>query len=1461
MIHGQKWGWRAAAVKLLVAPVVAAGVVAGMTPAAHAQSKATPAPATAQPAGRNMDPKEVLKLGREALKAGQLDKALDLAKKADASNATGRWGLFDDTPESLEKDIATARGKAGKVEADKLAKAAKELYAKPAKTPGERLANLDQAYAMADKAVTLAGPTDFLDDVFGSSDRPEKLKKEVDAARSSLRKSNPGVVSQALAKTPATPGTPAVQQALATGKPADGSRVKPAGYPAPSIPAPSAVTALTSPKADAAKLVADGRTLLRTGRVVDAKAKAADAAKLSATFTATEDSPDALTRDCLADGKARVDGMVREAEARVATKDFAAAESKLTGAGQLAATMGFSARLIDDRLAAVRKLSSAPTAVAAAPTVPAAPVVLPTAPPMPTNAASSGIAVPTLTPTPAAVVAAPIVPAVVAVTPTPTPIVVAVTPTPVVVVPGEVVGLTMPVLPAAPAASPVVVALAPAPVATPAVAALEPAAPKVPGALDGAQLLETARAALRSNDIEMARKLAVQALNAGSKDEAQALLREIDAESYSKQRKEAVTSFTNAVGLVTMKQYDQALMAFKLIDADALTADQKPRYAEMVRECEGEIAKIKAASVPVAVVAMQEPKVTVATPTEAVPKKGVTTPVAPPAVALAPADAGLTGQVKAMADADFQKMRSEGLEAESKAKAAFDRGETDLAIVTLTDFVAKVKASKLTESRQYNLLQTVDRRLANFRVMKRQTDFYTMEAKDKDDGRARVAGKQLAERQKQDDIKRKVAEVNELSKKGQYRPAEELALQLKTLDPDDASINAIYEITKRQRRVKDYETIKGNKEAAVLGLLNEAEKLGQVPTDGQPLMVDQQRMMLGRLRGDGNNLHVKPLSQVEREIEVRLERPITVEFTNDVTLQDAIGQIRVKTGLNITTDTAALAEDPTALTKTLVNESLKDLSLRNVLTVLLSKANLKFVVENDVITITTEKRARGKLVTKVFSVMELVTPIPDYALAPHQQLAKALSGGAPAPAWVASNNGAATYSPTGGMKGGELVTGGAIPGVTNNGGGAILQNDQTPLASSATLAKSGRQNHSEQLMRLIKGMVKPYSWADEGGAGKLQYFDIGGALVVNQTADVIADVQNLLESLRRLQEVSVSVEIRVMSLSESFFERIGVDFAMNIKTKHRGQFEQSLTTGQFRPEPFINNVDTNNAVVGYNPTAGGYTSDLNVPVRTNSFGLGVPPFGGYPGPGNGGLGIGLAFLNDIQVFLFMEAAAGDRRVSTMQAPKITLFNGQTASIFVGDVSFFTTGLDVINVGGQFVYIPRNTPIPIGNQTQVGAQASLPGISIAVQAIVSSDRRFVRLNLTPTLSSLTNATVPLFPVTAFITPVFEGGSQGVPIPFTQFFQQPQITEINVQTTVSCPDGGTVVLGGLKTLSEGRNEFGPPVLSQIPYINRLFRNQGIGRETRHIMIMVTPRIIIQSEEELNQTGSVTGAAPGL
>ena len=57
----------------------------------------------------------------------------------------------------------------------------------------------------------------------------------------------------------------------------------------------------------------------------------------------------------------------------------------------------------------------------------------------------------------------------------------------------------------------------------------------------------------------------------------------------------------------------------------------------------------------------------------------------------------------------------------------------------------------------------------------------------------------------------------------------------------------------------------------------------------------------------------------------------------------------------------------------------------------------------------------------------------------------------------------------------------------------------------------------------------------------------------------------------------------------------------------------------------------------------------------------------------------------------------------------------------------------------------------------------------------------------------------------------------------------------------------LLGGVKRLREGRTMAGVPILNKIPYISRLFKNTGVGRETESLMMMVTPRIIIQEEEE--------------
>ncbi len=262
-----------------------------------------------------------------------------------------------------------------------------------------------------------------------------------------------------------------------------------------------------------------------------------------------------------------------------------------------------------------------------------------------------------------------------------------------------------------------------------------------------------------------------------------------------------------------------------------------------------------------------------------------------------------------------------------------------------------------------------------------------------------------------------------------------------------------------------------------------------------------------------------------------------------------------------------------------------------------------------------------------------------------------------------------------------------------------------------------------------------------------------------------------------------------------------------------------------------------------------FSANLDVPFTQNSFGAAVPQFGGFDP--SGAASIGFAILSDVEAYFFIQASQGDRRTNVLQAPKVTLFNGQMAMI--SDTTQVPFVMSVIPVVGDFAAAQQPVIVVLSE-----------GTFMTVQAVVSADRRFVRLTVVPFFSNI--SAVNTFQFTGSNTTTTNSSRQGLQAAATDptklwnqtadsttntnsgtTVQLPSFASVTVSTTVSVPDGGTVLLGGIKSLSEGRNEFGVPILDKIPYLNRLFKNVGIGRETSSLMMMVTPRIIIQEEEE--------------
>ncbi|HEY7326264.1 MAG TPA: hypothetical protein VH592_01395 [Gemmataceae bacterium] len=948
------------------------------------------------------------------------------------------------------------------------------------------------------------------------------------------------------------------------------------------------------------------------------------------------------------------------------------------------------------------------------------------------------------------------------------------------------------------------------------------------------QLLDQARMELRSGQTANARRFAEEAVKLGAGEAGLAVVRSIDTEEDAQNRRRTNRTFDEVIVAYQNRDYRRASLILASVDTSKLDERRRGRLREILNTPE---MQPHAQANSIALTSGQDPAMSGAPTLQSDGQAGQ---------ARATDDMGqsILQRTRAMREVKFQQLRTEGLNVQSQALERFRTGQSDIAVDMLQEYLARLADEQLDPAQMAMLRRPIDSRLQQFQLLTAQADL----ANNRFDAKSRqvksdMAKAKNAEQVKQKNVAQLMKQYNELFHDAKYPEAEMVALRIKELDPDNPMATAAITMAKYQRNNSEYQRDKQSKEDLWLGAMHDVDQMGDRETvdNGISFSKDEARRKIIHGRKSLEGVSPQRSSSEERNIERKLTAPITISCTKQP-LREVLEYIRGEEGINIFIDEPALADKGIQLDAP-VDFKVDNIALKSALKLLLGLSHLTYVVADDVLKITTEDQARGKLKQVVFPVGDLVIAVENFGQVgalpdATTQLGmvnvnQALSGTAPMTAMT-------------GMPGGVTV-----PAVAHGGSMANAQPGNfasEPSGGGMQVTKQRAQTHEDMLIKLITNTIAPHSWAEQGGSGTIDFHPMTLALVVNQTPDIQDQIQDLLNALRRLLDQEVAVEVKFISIAEDFFERIGVNFNLNFLNKSRSAtgVQPQLVTGQFAQPGFINFFGPNNLISGLTP-AGTLTSDLNIPISQLTYPQAVPPFGGYPGiPGYGGLTMGLAFLSDIQVFLFMEAVAGDTRTNVMQAPKLTLFNGQTANIAVQDYQFFTIGVSVINGGyGQVVYNPITTLFPLN-------------IILTISAVISGDRRFVRLSLAPSLANVVNGEVNLFPVVTPIFPLFDGTATGQPVVFTQFIQQPRLSRVSVNTTVAVPDGGTVLMGGLKRLSEGRNEFGPPVLSKIPYLNRLFRNIGYGRSAESLLIMVTPRIIIQAEEEETQTGYRAPAA---
>lgn len=827
---------------------------------------------------------------------------------------------------------------------------------------------------------------------------------------------------------------------------------------------------------------------------------------------------------------------------------------------------------------------------------------------------------------------------------------------------------------------------------------------------------------------------------------------------------------------------------------------------------------------------------------------------------------GMADEATAKQNMLARQVEADILQEESHAKAMAGK-EPKKALAMLEQTRQKVEASGLDPAMRDQLLRRLDRSLTDLRQFvdanRSRIDLDDKNNRIRDDvDRSRRVKVEI-----QGKLAQKIDEFNRLMEEQRYPEAEVIAKQCVELDPENPVSKQVLLQARFVRSFNNAMSIRDQKERGFVDALAGVEK-SSIPWDDAKLMdfpdPRNWKSLTGR-RGKWLSDQQRRRSERDIEIEQKLKTPVAFQFANQP-LGQVVEQIGRIAGVNVYLDPQGMADEGATIDTPVTIKLDHEISLKSALNLILQPLRLNYIIKDEVLKITSESLRGGQLYTMTYNVADLVMPIPNFAprqmgldLAYSKAMGHVGFGGVTP---FASPMNTAALLADAGLSNGQVSAGvlaqGGGGGRSMGGGGRGVQSGTPPGGANTPMGPGGAAGGSgadfDSLIDLITSTVKPESWDEVGGRGSIRGFETNLSLVVSQTQEVHEEIADLLEQLRRLQDLQITIEVRYITLNDKFYERIGVAFDVNFNSNYNGtQVSTGTVSGGGTTAFSPNFTGTNTATVGLS-APGMYSSDLDIQLNqaragNSSFASSVPNLATALGGGDpyGGASIGFAILSDIEAYFFLNAAQGDVRTNVLEAPKVTLFNGQQA--YVANTTQEPFVISVVPVVGDFAAAQQPVIVVLSE-----------GTFLTVQAVVSNDRRFVRLTVVPFFSKIGN--VSTFTFTGSTTSTENSSAQGNQTDVNDntknsnektntrsgvTLQLPSYKYTTVTTTVSVPDGGTVLLGGIKKLDEERKEFGTPMLNKIPYINRLFRNTGVGRSAESLMMMVTPRIIIQEEEE--------------
>ena len=573
-------------------------------------------------------------------------------------------------------------------------------------------------------------------------------------------------------------------------------------------------------------------------------------------------------------------------------------------------------------------------------------------------------------------------------------------------------------------------------------------------------------------------------------------------------------------------------------------------------------------------------------------------------------------------------------------------------------------------------------------------------------------------------------------------------------------------------------------------------------------------------------------SEENRQIRVKLRKKLEKVPLIGIEFENAVDYLREVSGANIWVNWGALEMENEDIKDQEINVVVNDVTVEKVLQLILEDAGgglvqLGYVVKGGVIEITTQEKLGSDVYPQPYDIRDLLIRVPNF-VGTRVDITSIGEGGGDG----GGGGGGGGGSGDGGLFGDGGGGGGDGGGYGDGGGGG--EDD-----SGYEGEQISKQEMVLHIQELITSTIDRESWYPTGDAN---INELNGMLVISQTAKNHRYIQELIARLRETRTIQISVEARFITVSTGFLSQIGVDldFYFNIGSQIGASSMDNPLTGAGFAVPTARVVDpyTGASVPlrglnsSWNQANNSADASMNkwspITVQQNSSTFGSV----FSQSTNVPLGIGTlvtapsmsiagTFLDDLQVDFLIQATQAHTSTRTLTAPRVTLFNGQRAIVQIATQQAYIAGVEPLISENASIMAPVIEYAPTGTL-------------LDVDATVSHDRRYVTMTLRPQVITLNGAIATV--------PVISGGS-------TIFIGLPNLTLQDIQTTVSVPDGGTLLIGGQKLSGEIEREMGVPVLSKLPIINRAFTNKAKLRDEQTLLILIKPQIIIQDEMELD------------